>query len=164
MLRIICLCVAMLAPLCVQASTIASNLPGAELRGEAVFRLFGFPIYRARLYTQTGEPLNWDRDFALELTYLRALSRADLTKYTLRELERTGGALPVRRQLDRCFADVQKGDRFAAVSQGQDRIGFWLNGRRTCTLQHPRIKSRFMAIFLGDDTRSRSFTRKLRGE
>ncbi|WP_424988373.1 chalcone isomerase family protein [Microbulbifer sp. S227A] len=164
MLRVVCVCAAMLVPLVGQASVIAGTLPGAELRGEAVFRLFGFPLYRARLYTPTGAPLDWGRDFALELTYLRDLSRGDLTESTLRELERTGGALPLRRQLDRCFADVRSGDRFTAVSQGQDRIGFWLNGQRTCTLQHPRIKTRFMAIFLGDNTRSPGFTRKLRGE
>ncbi|MDU9005364.1 chalcone isomerase family protein [Sedimentitalea todarodis] len=164
MLRVLGLCLVILTPASGQALTIPNVLPGAELRGEAVLRLFGFPLYRARLYTETGAPLNWDQDFGLELTYMRDLSRQDLAESTMRELERIGGAIPIRDQLNRCYADVRRGDRIAAVSQGQNQIAFWLNGTRTCTLSHPQIKSRFMAIFLGDNTRSRSFTRKLKGE
>lgn len=164
MLRLLGLCIVVLMPALGQASTIPNVLPGAEPRGEAIFRLFGFPLYKARLFTETGAPLNWDRDFALDLTYMRELSRRDLTESTMRELERIGGAIPIRDQLNRCYANVRSGNRFAAVSQGQNKIAFWLNGTRTCTLSHPQIKSRFMAIFLGDNTRSRSFTRKLKGE
>ena len=104
------------------------------------------------------------QDFALELTYLRNLTGHDLVESTMRELTRTGGTLPVRGKLEGCFRDVRKGDRFVAVSNGQDQIGFWYNGQRVCTLTHPQIKSRFMAIFLGDNTRSKSFTRQLKGE
>lgn len=148
----------------VQASVIERALPGAELRGTATFRFVGVPLYKARLYTPGGDPLDWNRDFGLELTYLRSLSGADLVESTLRELERLGGAPTVRGQLQRCFRDVQKGDRYAAVSNGPDSIGFWNNGYRVCTLSHPRIKDRFMAIFLGPDTRSAAFTRRLKGE
>ncbi|MCB4455710.1 hypothetical protein [Leisingera sp. McT4-56] len=148
----------------VQASVIERALPGAELRGESTFRFVGVPLYKARLFTHGGAPLDWSRDFALELTYLRYLSGADLVESTLRELERLGGAPPVRGQLERCFRDVRRGDSYAAVSKGPDRIGFWNNGQRVCTLSHPGIKGRFMAIFLGPDTRSASFTRRLKGE
>lgn len=164
MLRLVGVCLVVLMPAFGQASTIPNVLTGAELRGEAVFRLFGFPLYRARLFTETGAPLNWDEDFGLELTYMRDLSRKDLAESTMRELERIGDAIPIRAQPDKCYANVRSGNRFVAVSQGQDHIAFWLNGARTCTLSHPQIKSRFMAIFLGDDTRSPSFTRKLKGE
>ncbi|MEP3332770.1 hypothetical protein [Sedimentitalea sp.] len=164
MLKGLCVCLMLLVPALGQASTIANALPDAELRGEAVFRLFGFPLYKARLYTQTGAPLNWDQEFAIELTYMRDLSGKDLSENTMRELERLGGAIPIRARLDQCFADVRSGDRFVAVSQGPNRIGFWLNGAQTCTLHHPQIKTRFMAIFLGENTRSRTFTRNLKGE
>jgi len=146
------------------ASTVTSVLPDAQLRGAATFRFVGLPIYEARLFTRSGAPLDWSTDFGIELTYLRNLTENDLVESTMRELERTGEALPLRGQLERCYRDVRKGDSFVAVSQGPDRVGFWHNGKRMCTLGYPRIKTRFMAIFVGDNTRSKSFTRDLKGE
>lgn len=147
-----------------QASTIKSALPGAELRGTAIFRYVGFPLYEAQLFTKSGAPLDWSKDFGLELKYLRNLTEFDLVEGTMREFSRTGVAPPVRGQLEQCFRDVLKGDRYVAISNGPNQIGFWHNGKRVCTLSHPKIKSRFMSIFLGDNTRSKSFTRKLKGE
>ncbi|MBT3142130.1 hypothetical protein DS909_13255 [Phaeobacter gallaeciensis] len=164
MRKLALLFVTLLFPLSSQASTINSALPGAELRGAATFRFIGFPLYEARLFTKSGAPLDWSKDFGLELKYLRNLTEYDLVEGTMRELNRTGTALPLRGQLEQCFDDVRNGDRYIAVSKGQNQIGFWLNGSRVCTLKHPQIKTRFMTIFLGDNTRSESFTRKLKGE
>lgn len=162
--RILLFLATLVIPLGAQASTIRSVLPGAELRGTATFRYLGFPLYEAQLYTIAGAPLDWSKDFGLELKYLRNLTKFDLVESTIRELNRTGTALPVRGQLERCFRGVQKGDRYVAVTSGPDKIRFWFNEARVCTLSHPQIKTRFMAIFLGADTRSKSFTRKLKGE
>ncbi len=164
MRRLLLIAATLLVPLNAQASTVKSALPGAELRGVATFRYVGFPLYEARLFTQSGAPLDWNKDFGLELKYMRNLTEYDLVEGTMRELKPTGAALPLRGQLEQCFDDVRKGDRYFAVSKGQDQIGFWHNGKRVCTLSHPQIKTRFMAIFLGENTRSKSFTRKLKGE
>mgnify|MGYP000229945284 CR=1 FL=1 len=151
-------------PAILQASTVQTALSSAQVRGEAIFRVFGLPIYEARLYTEDGAALDWNKDFGIELNYLRDLTERDLVDSTLKEFERTGRPLPVREQLTGCFKDVSKGDQYLAVSSGEDQIGFWHNGVRVCTLRHPRIKQRFMAIFVGDNTRSSAFTRKLKGE
>lgn len=140
MRKLLLLLVAVLVPLSAQASTVKSALPGAELRGAATFRFVGFPLYEARLFTKSGAPLDWNQDFGLELKYLRNLTEYDLVEGTMRELNRTGSALPVRDQLQTCFRDVRKGDRYVAVSKGQNQIGFWLNGTSVCTLRHPQIK------------------------
>lgn len=162
--RVLLALVILAAPTILQSSTVKTALETAQERGEATFRVFGFPIYEARLYTENGAPLDWNKDFGIELNYLRDLKESDLVESTLKEFVRTGSALPLRNQLTKCFKDVGKGDQYLAVSQGQDQIGFWLNGTRVCTLRHPKIKQRFMAIFVGDNTRSSSFTRKLKGE
>jgi hypothetical protein len=154
----------MFGPALAQASPIKSALSGAELRGEATFRFVGLPLYEARLFTEGGAPLDWSKDIGLELKYLRNLSEFDLVDGTMREFKRTGTALPLRGQLEGCFDNVRKGDRYVAVSSGQNEIDFWHNGKRMCTLAYPQIKNRFMAIFLGENTRSKSFTRKLRDE
>jgi len=164
MRRLLLIATTLLVPLSAQASTVKSALPGAELRGAATFRFVGFPLYEARLFTKSGAPLDWNKDFGLELKYMRNQTVYDLVEGTMRELKRTGAALPLRGLLEQCFDDVRKGDRYIAVSNGQDQIGFWHNGKRVCTMSHPQIKTRFMAIFLGENTRSRSFTRKLKGE
>lgn len=164
MRKLAILLLAIVAPCTLFASPLKGVLPDAELRGQATFRYLGFPLYEARLFTKGARPLDWEQDFALELRYLRNLTSYDLVESTMRELKRTGGSLPVRDQLNVCFDDVGKGDSYVAVTQGANKIGFWRNGKRTCTLTHPRIKRRFMDIFLGDNTKSRSFTRRLRGE
>ena len=152
------------APTLLQASIVKSVLSTAEVRGEATYRFIGLSLYQARLYTKDGAPLDWNEDFGIELNYLRGLTKRDLVEGTLQELERAGNPLPVREQLAQCFDDVRKGDQYLAVSRGQDQIGFWRNGVRVCTLSHPQIKQRFMAIFVGENTRSKSFTRKLKGD
>lgn len=164
MLRIAFILSVLAAPTFLQASTISTVLSTAQMRGEATFRYIGLPLYQARLYTNDGAPLDWSQDFGIELNYLRNLTKKDLVESTLKELDRLGHPLPVRDQLSRCFDDVSKGDQYLAVSRGQDQIGFWRNGTRVCTLTHPMIKQRFMAIFVGQNTRSTAFTRKLTGE
>lgn len=164
MLRLILLLCLLVGPNVALASPIATELEDAKLRGTATLRYLGFSLYQARLYTRGGEPLDWQQDFGIELTYLRGLSKNELVTSTLQEMARTGSPVAVKEQLTVCFNDVEKGDRYLAVSDGPNRIGFWRNGQRTCTLSHPQIKTRFMAIFLGDNTRSKSFTRKLMGQ
>lgn len=147
------------------ASSLPPELSGAQVRGEATFRFLGIPIYDARLYTKGGAALDWNEIFGVELTYRKNLTQYDLVESTMREFDRTGNtAMPVRDQLEQCFGDVKKGDRFLAVTEGPNKVGFWFNGRRTCTLNHPKATARFMGIFLGDNTRSKSFTRNLKGE
>ena len=164
MLRPVLLCLLILVGHAAKASPVSSALPDAELRGEATLRFLGFPLYKARLFTPSGAPLDWSKDFALELTYLRDLTAYDLVEGTMREFERTGGTLPVRAQLNQCFFDVRKGDRYTAVANGPNQLTFWRNDTRTCTLSHPQITARFMGIFLGDNTRSRRFTSLLRSD
>ncbi len=164
MLRFVLALAVLVAPTFSQASTAKSVLSTAQVRGEATFRFIGLPIYEARLFTNDGAPLDWDKDFGIELNYLRNLTEKDLVESTLKELDRMGNSLPVREQLTQCFDDVSKGDRYLAVSRGQDQIGFWRNGVHVCTLSYPQIKQHFMAIFVGDNSRSKSFTRRLKGE
>lgn len=146
------------------ASARPASLSGTELRGQATFRFLGIPLYDARLFTQGGAALNWQDAFGLELTYRKKLTQYDLVESTMRELNRTGAPMAVRAKLEGCFRDVQKGDQFLAVTSGPDQVKFWFNGSPACTLTHPQITARFMGIFLGENSRSASFTRRLKGE
>ncbi|MEX0304798.1 MAG: hypothetical protein AB3N24_20465 [Leisingera sp.] len=161
MLRLIALLCLIAPP--AAANQLQSLLPGAEQRGAATFRLLGMPVYQARLFTKNAAALDWSQDFAIELTYQRRISHVDLTSATLREMRRMGNPAPPETKLAACFQSVSPGDRYLAVSRGPDRVDFLHNGRKTCSLQHSEIKSHFMSIFLGENSRSASFTRGLLG-
>lgn len=153
----------LLAPGGLAASTVTNQLPNAELRGTATFRYLGLPIYDAKLYTPAGAPFSWNEDFGLQLTYRKNLKQKALVESTLDEMARQGNSGPTQAQLEQCFQAVGKGDSYLAISEGPNKVGFWRNGRKTCTLTHPGVKKSFMSIFLGNNTRSASFTRQLKG-
>lgn len=159
--RICTILAAVLLPVMAWAGAVETALPGAKLRGEAAFRFLGAKLYTGRLYTRGGGALDWNQEFALELTYARRLSRRDLVEATLRELDRQGAPRPDRARVETCFRAVQPGDRFLAVSQGRDAVGFWFNDQPSCVLKAPNIKRDFMSIFLGPKSRSKRFTQGL---
>ena len=144
---------------------VRALIPNAEVRGTAVFRFLGLPIYDARLFTENGAPFAWSENFGLELTYRRTMSGDTIVDATMRELKRLGTQTTpdLRQDLAQCFPSVARGDRFLAIPRGSDQITVWLNDQATCDLTYPDIKYGFLEIFLGDSTRSRSFTQKLQG-
>lgn len=136
--------------------------------GQVTFRWLGLPLYRAALFTEEGADFTWQRPMALELAYLRNISRDNLLEATLTELERIEGRKPdldsLLGKLRGCFRDVRKGDTFVAVARARDVLSFWLNGRKTCELRHTGVRERFLGIWLSDKSRSASLSRQLRGE
>ncbi|WP_170411408.1 hypothetical protein [Ruegeria atlantica] len=158
------LSLALLAPGELAASAVTNELPNAELRGSATFRYLGLPIYDAKLFTPGGAPFSWSEDFGLQLTYRKNIKQKALIESTLDEMTRQGNSGLTQANLGQCFEAVSKGDVYLAVSDGPNKVGFWLNGRKTCTLTGQGIKKTFMSIFLGDNTRSASFTRQLKGQ
>ncbi|WP_051927573.1 hypothetical protein [Ruegeria halocynthiae] len=154
---------ALLAPTGLAASPVTQTLPDAQPRGSATFRFLGVPVYDARLYTPKGAAFSWDEDFGLQLTYRKTLRQKALVESTLDEMARQGSPAPTQTQLKQCFQAVGKGDIYVAISRGPNRVGFWRNGQKTCTLSYPGAKRAFMSIFLGADARSASFARQLKG-
>ena len=111
-------------PMLAQASVSRSQLPDAELRGTATFRFLGFPVYQARLFTQSDAPLNWAEDFGLELTYLRNLTQYDLIESTMREFKRTGTGATAARPTETLLQGRAQGrPLYRCVARaGQDRL------------------------------------------
>ena len=150
--------------LCLPPQALFAQVPrGLAVKGEAEFRYFGLKFYDARLYTKNGASFVWDHDFALEISYARRFSQKALVNSTMTEIERMGRNSPDAATWNDCFRSVQRGHRYLAVSKGPDQLEFWLNGQKTCDLKHAGITRSFMGIFLGENTRSASFTRQLKG-
>ncbi|MEX0277864.1 MAG: hypothetical protein AB3N19_10125 [Ruegeria sp.] len=154
----------LLVPGGLAASPLSDELKDPQLLGSATFRYLGLPIYDAKLYTPGGTQFSWSEDFGLQLTYRKNLKQKALVESTLDEIKRQGNQAPTQAQLEQCFKAVSKGDSYLAISEGPNKVGFWRNGVNTCTLSNPGIKQAFMSIFLGNNTRSASFTRQLKGQ
>ncbi|NVO56074.1 hypothetical protein HW561_09775 [Rhodobacteraceae bacterium B1Z28] len=154
----------LLVPAGLAASPLSGQLSDPKLLGSSTFRFLGLPVYDAKLYTPGGAPFSWKEDFGLQLTYRKNLAQKALVKSTLDEMARQGNLAPTQAQLATCFQGVSKGDSYLAISEGPNKVGFWRNGTQTCTLTNNGIKRSFMSIFLGNNTRSASFTRQLKGQ
>lgn len=132
--------------------------------GAANFSLLGMPIYSASLFTENGAAYSPSAPFILELTYKRGVSQANLIKATVTELNRMhDGAGGLEGQLPSCFRDVAAGDRFAAVNVSASQVDLYLNDQKTCSLTGDGASSRFMGIWLSDQSRAPELSRALRG-
>ena len=135
--------------------------------GEASLGVIGITAYDARLYTPNGAPFDWASPMALELDYKRGFSAQDLLRGTETEIRRIEGDtndIPtVISLLSTCFYAVEDGDNYIAVGNSTDQIDLWRNGTQTCTVTYPDIRKRFLSIWLSDDSRFTSLSRKLRG-
>lgn len=146
---------------------IASILDNPKQRGEATFRWLGLPLYTARLYTAGGAAFSWSKPVVLQLEYARKISRQNLINATVSELERLEGSQAdhavIGEKFGPCFRDVDAGDHFAAARVGRDDVQLYFNGTPTCRVSHPNLSSRFLAIWLSDNSRSPDLSRQLRG-
>ncbi|WP_254430572.1 MULTISPECIES: hypothetical protein [unclassified Ruegeria] len=163
-LGVFTLTILLLAPIGLAASPIPGDLKDPKQLGSATFRFLGLPLYDAKLYTPAGAAFSWDEDFGLQLTYRKNLKQKALVESTLEEITRQGNSAPTQAQLEACFQAVSKGDSYLAVSKGPNEVDFWRNGSKTCSLTYPGAKRSFMSIFLGDNSRSASFTQQLKGQ
>lgn len=156
------------------APAFASGVPEVESRlnnpapiGQARVRWLGISLYQASLFTPSGSPFDWSQPFALRLDYDQDIDGERLISTTIKEMRRMEGAredhTDIATKLTACFRDVRDGDRYVALAQGRDRIGFWLNGTQVCDLRHDGIRERLLGIWLSENSRMPNLTRQLRG-
>ena len=138
---------------------VAQALPTAKLVGKARLTVWGFDVYDARLWALPGfgaaryatEPL------ALELTYLRAFSAADIADRSLQEMRRS---VPVseaqagqwKAQMLRVIPDVQKGDRILGIHKPGGGASFWVNGKAAGEIPDGEFARLFFGIWLSPKT------------
>ncbi len=150
-----------------EPSAIKNAFENPKMRGEAVFRWLGLPLYTARLYTPNGQALTWARPVALQLIYARKISRQSLVDATVSELERLEGSQAdhavIGEKFASCFRDVDEGDQFVATTITADEVQLFFNGTAACRVSHDNLSARFLGIWLSDNSRSPDLTRQLRG-
>lgn len=141
--------------------------PGAQLVGEARYRILTLSVFDASLWTANGA-FSWNEPFALTLTYHRSFSARAISNRTIAEMSSRGAGearalSPLRDRLEACFADVTPGDRITGVSTGPSSARFYFNGERRCDIEWPHFQRRFFGIWLDASGETRHFSAQLRG-
>lgn len=149
---------------------LAGLLRGVTLLGSKRFTVFGFAVYDASLWVETGfDAQEYARHgFALELLYQRDFSNAAITRRSIEEMERQAPLTEERRQswkqwLQAAFPDVRKGDRITGVHQPGKGAVFLTNGRQTGRTEDTDFAARFFGIWLARNTSEPALRQALLG-
>jgi hypothetical protein len=134
-------------------------LPSAQAAGQARLTVFGFSVYDARLWVAPGFRRSTfaDHALALELTYLRDFTGADIAKRSLQEMRRAepidaGQAALWQDALGRLLPDVKAGDKLLGVHHPRRGASFTHNGKPVGEIADPRFSRLFFGIWLGITT------------
>ena len=133
---------------------LASELPGARLRGSAQMRFFGLHIYDIRLWSPAAASSDPAQPpLALALTYGRTLVGAQIASRSLDEMRHVGS--PSQAQADRwlaamgqLFPDVRAGDRLTGVMHSDGVARFHFNGQLRGEIADADFSRLFFGIWL----------------
>ena len=148
------LAAALLAP--VRAQGLAQLLPAAAPAGQGRLHFWGLPIYDARLWVAPGfRQSEFTRHgFALELTYLREFSGADIARRSVSEMRRAGDFAPSQAAawegaLRGLLPDVGPRDRITGIHRPGRGALFLVNGKPAGEIADSRFAALFFSIWLG---------------
>ncbi|MFL9880764.1 chalcone isomerase family protein [Herbaspirillum rhizosphaerae] len=146
-----------------------ADVPQARLRGEADFRLFGFKVYHAALWS-TGATFDPAQPFALELTYQRSIGRARIVRSSIDEIRRLFGERYSEQQLQRweaemnaAFTDVEEGDQLTGVYLPGIGCRFYNSKQLLAEVRDVEFAQAFFAIWLDPRSRDAQLRRRLLG-
>ena len=133
--------------------------PTLQPAGAGRLTWWGLQAYDARLWVAAGfrHQRFEQHAFALELTYARDFSAADIASRSLDEMRRAGplpeqDAARWQEQLRALLPDVRPGDRITGLHEPQAGARFLLNGRPIGEIADPRFAARFFGIWLAAST------------
>ncbi len=148
----------------------AAALPGAQLTGQGLLRVWGFQVYRSRLWVQPGFQASdyASHGLALELEYLRAFKGADIARRSLEEMRGIGN-FPAEqgerwaRALAALMPDVAPGDRLLGLHRPGQGAHFFHDGRDLGRIDDPQFSRLFFGIWLHPNTSAPALRQALLG-
>ncbi|PSS58797.1 hypothetical protein C6382_05330 [Pseudomonas sp. BBP2017] len=148
-------------------------MPESRQVGEGQFRVYGFSIYSATLWStgaMSGDFRDFQSPFALELAYKRAISRDDLVSASIKEMRRlaiTGQSPEVlahwRREMTLAFMDVRAGDRITGLYLPGEGTHFYIGAELRHVVKGEAFARAFFAIWLDSRTRDPELRAQLLG-
>jgi hypothetical protein len=129
-----------------------------RVQGAGEMRWFGFAIYDARLW-RSGEQWQSDAPYALELTYRRNISAAQLVSTSIEEMIRLGAKDEQRMrqwriELEKVFPSVREGDTIVGLHEPGRGARFFYNGKPSGTIGDTELAAAFFAIWLDPRTKA----------
>jgi hypothetical protein len=128
-------------------------------RGQARFRVWGFEVYDASLWSSAGFVADaFDaQPLALELRYLRDFSAQDIAQRSLKEMQRQSALKPEQEkrwlgEMLRVFPDIRKGDRLLGLHRPGQGAVFWFNGQLRGEIRDADFARLFFGIWLSSRT------------
>lgn len=142
-----------------QASEPQLPLPGVRPAGQAMMRFLGFDIYRAKLWVHPSfDAANYAaHPLALELTYQRNFTAADIAKRSIQEMRRVGDfsaeqAQAWQQALTAALPDVKPGDSLLGIYQPGAGAVFRMGGKVVGEVADPEFSRLFFGIWLSPKT------------
>ena len=134
-------------------------LPQARLLGKARLSVWGFQVYDARLWAPAGFGASRyaSTPLALELSYLRNFSAADIAERSIKEMRRSqpiseAEASRWTTEMLRVIPDVRTGDRILGVLRPGQGAAFWVNGKPNGEIRDAGFAKLFFGIWLSPKT------------
>ncbi|CAE6722852.1 chalcone isomerase family protein [Paraburkholderia domus] len=145
------------------------DVQSAKLVGEGDFRVFGFKLYRAQMWSERV-PVDYDERFALHIIYARGIKRERFVEAGMNEIERLASTpIPAdtlerwRADMMQAFVDVGPGDQLSAVYLPDKGVRFYAGDRMTGEFDDPAFARAFFGIWLDPSTRAPTLRKQLLG-
>ncbi|GAB3184421.1 chalcone isomerase family protein [Hydrogenophaga aquatica] len=152
------------ALLCMAGSTASASmqvppLPGARLAGQGLLRVWGFEVYRARLWIGPGFDASdhGAAPLALELEYLRNFEASAIARRSIQEMRRQQPlsdeqARRWQRALESVLPDVKAGDALTGLYRPGEGAVFLQGQRVLGEVADPLFARLFFGIWLSPAT------------
>lgn len=147
--------------------TIARDVMGLTVRGEAVMRFFGLKVYDVRLWTQMKAFTHTD-PFVVELVYDMTLNGKDIAQRSVKEMRTQGisDEAKLKRwgdEMAKIFPDIKKGDSLIGVSIPGKEARFYNREKLIATVPDPEFAKAFFDIWLSEKSSEPTLRLKLLG-
>ncbi|MEW8585736.1 MAG: chalcone isomerase family protein [Candidatus Thiodiazotropha sp.] len=144
------------------------DYPSFQSVGSGDLTWWGIRIYRATLYAPLGR-YGPNSPHALEIVYRMAISREQLAKTSLKEIEKIRGrALTDREgvldQLESVFRDVSAGDAIVGLHLPGEGARFYTGTDYLGRIDDPELAAAFFGIWLSPASRKPGLRSELLGQ
>jgi hypothetical protein len=155
-----------------QPAPLPADLAGSGLavRGQQRFRVWGFEVYDASLWTTPSfQPSQSETQLlALELHYLRDFAAKDIAERSIKEMRRSAPMSAEQEnrwmaEMLRVLPDVRRGDRLLGLQRPGEAAVFWHNGRLRGEVRDAEFARRFFGIWLSPQSSEPALRRALLG-
>ncbi|MES9993668.1 MAG: chalcone isomerase family protein [Candidatus Thiodiazotropha sp.] len=132
------------------------DYPSLQSVGSGELTWLGFKVYQATLYAPLGQ-YGSNRPHALEIVYNMSISREQLAKTSLKEIEKLRGAPLVDRegvldQFEQVFRDVSDGDSIVGLHLPGEGARFYSGSDYLGRIDDPELAAAFFDIWLSPAT------------